>query len=51
MKPTILKSEVERAIKSLKNKKSPGPDEITADMIKAMGKGNRSDVLTLHGNM
>ena len=32
-----LKSEVEWAIKSLKDRKSPGCDEITAEMIKASG--------------
>ena len=32
-----LKSEVEWAINSLKDRKSPGCDEITAEMIKASG--------------
>ena len=33
-----LRSEVERAINSLKDRKSPGCDEITAEMIKASGE-------------
>jgi len=36
--PEILRSEVEHAIKLLRNKKSPGADQITAEVLKALGK-------------
>ena len=36
--PPILKSEVEDAIQHLKRNKSPGPDNITAEEIKAIGE-------------
>ena len=34
----ILYSEVEEALRTLKRNKSPGPDEITAEMIQAGGE-------------
>ena len=36
--PAILSEEVEKAIRSLKQRKSPGEDEITAEVIKSMGE-------------
>ena len=39
--PTILLSEVEWAIKNMKNKKAQGIDEIPAEMIKALGENER----------
>ena len=33
----IMLSEVEKAIKDLKEKKAPGKDDITAEMIKSSG--------------
>ena len=38
LEPDILRSEVESAIKKLRNRKSPGSDGITAETIKAMGE-------------
>ena len=38
--PTILKSEVEYAIRQLKNNKSPGPDNIYPEIIKLISESN-----------
>lgn len=35
--PPILRSEVTSAIAALKNRKAPGPDEITAEILKTLG--------------
>lgn len=50
MEPTILKSEVESALKSFKIIKLPVSDEITAELIKTIWEKG-IDVLTLHSNM
>ena len=49
--PTILMSEVEWAIKNLRNKKAQGIDEIPAEMIKALGENGRKEIWHLCNNM
>lgn len=47
--PSILKSEVEKAIQQLKVRKSPGPDEIPAELVKLLDNKSIS-VLTAFFN-
>ena len=37
--PHILKSEVEKAIKEMRNRKATGDDDIPGDVLKLLGKG------------
>lgn len=36
--PEILLEEIERTVSKLKNNKAPGPDEVTAEMLKLSGE-------------
>lgn len=38
LEPEILREEVERAVRRLRNQKSPGSDRITAEVLKSMGE-------------
>jgi len=37
--PYILQSEVEKAIKEMRNKKATGDDDVPGDVLKLMGEG------------
>ncbi|XP_077255535.1 uncharacterized protein LOC143893712 [Temnothorax americanus] len=43
--PSILRSKITEALRSLKDKKAPGPDQITAEVLKALGE---TGIDTLH---
>ncbi|KAK3763469.1 hypothetical protein RRG08_056937 [Elysia crispata] len=48
--PTVIERELEDALKALKDKKSPGPDKITNEMLKHMGPKAKSKLIGLYNN-